>query len=48
MESLVQQYIDGIYRDLIGERSGSVADYIPELSRVDPDSFAICLATSDG
>jgi len=48
MKSLVQEYVDGIYRDLTGERSGSVADYIPELALVDPDSFAICLATSDG
>ena len=48
MKSLVQDYIDGVYRDLTGERSGSVADYIPELAVVDPDSFAICLATSDG
>ena len=48
MRSLVQDYIDGVYRDLTGERSGSVADYIPELAVVDPDSFAICLATSDG
>ena len=31
-----------------GRRSGSVADYIPELAVVDPDSFGICLATSDG
>ena len=48
MKSLVQDYVDGIYRDLTGERAGSVADYIPELAVVDPDSFAICLATSDG
>lgn len=48
MKSLVQEYIDGVYQDLTGERSGSVADYIPELAVVDPDSFAICLATSDG
>ncbi len=48
VKSLVQDYIDGVYRDLTGERSGSVADYIPELARVDPDSFAICLATTDG
>lgn len=48
MKSLVQDYVDGLYRDLTGERSGSVADYIPELAVVDPDSFAICVATSDG
>ena len=48
VKSLVQDYLDGVYRDLSGEKSGSVADYIPELAVVDPDSFAICLATSDG
>ena len=48
MRSLVLDYLDGVYRDLSGETSGSVADYIPELAIVDPDSFAICLATSDG
>ena len=48
MRSLVLDYLDGVYRELSGEKSGSVADYIPELAVVDPDSFAICLATSDG
>ncbi len=48
MRSLVLDYLDGVYRELSGERSGSVADYIPELAVVDPDSFAICLSTSDG
>ena len=48
MRSLVTDYLDGVYRDLLGERSGSVADYIPELAVVDPESFAICLATCDG
>ncbi len=48
MKSLVQDYVDGLHRELTGERSGSVADYIPELAVVDPDAFAICLATSDG
>ena len=48
MRSLVLNYLDDVYRDLSGETSGSVADYIPELAIVDPDSFAICLSTSDG
>lgn len=48
MRSLVLDYLDGVYRELSGETSGSVADYIPELAVVDPNSFAICLATSDG
>ena len=48
MRSLVLDYLDGVYRDISGDKSGSVADYIPELAIVDPDSFGICLATSDG
>ncbi|WP_067992829.1 glutaminase A [Nocardia pseudobrasiliensis] len=28
--------------------SGELADYIPELAAVQPDSFALCLATADG
>ncbi len=48
MRSLVTDYLDGVYRDLMGDRAGSVADYIPELAVVDPDSFAICLCTCDG
>ncbi len=48
MRSIVADYIDGVYRDVIGDRSGEVASYIPELAGVNPDAFAICLATSDG
>ncbi|HYN72966.1 MAG TPA: glutaminase A, partial [Nakamurella sp.] len=48
MRSLVLDYLDGVYRELSGIASGSVADYIPELAIVDPGSFGICLATSDG
>lgn len=33
-------------RSHIGE--GTVADYIPELARVDPDEFGFCVATVDG
>ncbi len=31
-----------------GSDSGEVASYIPELARVDPDLFGICIATVDG
>ena len=48
MRSLVTDVLDGIYRDLVGDCRGTVADYIPELAVVDPDSFAICLSTCDG
>jgi glutaminase len=29
-------------------RDGKVADYIPELAKADPDSFAICVVSRDG
>jgi glutaminase len=48
MRSLVTDVLGGVYRELVGERGGAVADYIPELAVVDPDSFAICLSTCDG
>jgi glutaminase len=48
MRSLVTDVLDGVYRELVGDCSGAVADYIPELAVVDPDSFAICLSTCDG
>ncbi len=37
-----------VYRLCRTERSGELADYIPELAAVPPDSFALCLATADG
>ena len=33
---------------IAAEKSGSVASYIPELSKADPDHFGIALATTDG
>ena len=48
MRSLVTDVLDGVYRDLVDDCRGAVADYIPELAAVDPDSFAICLSTCDG
>ena len=37
--------LHGRFRDLT---DGNVADYIPELARVDPNAFGICVATRDG
>src|SRR5215470_17054407 len=37
-----------MYDELLQVRSGAVADYIPQLQRVDPDQLAIALCTVDG
>ena len=37
-----------IHRDVSGVAEGAVADYIPELTRVDPEWFGIAVATTDG
>jgi len=40
--------IERMYGELLPVRSGSVADYIPQLRRVDPDQLAIAVCTVDG
>lgn len=37
-----------LHERLAADRSGAVADYIPELAAADPEPFGICLATVDG
>ena len=40
--------IDRMYRELVPVRSGAVADYIPQLRRVDPEQLAVAVCTVDG
>ena len=40
--------LEEIHADLLAERSGRVASYIPELARVDPDPFGIAVVAVDG
>lgn len=46
--SPVQDYLDSLHARFRSFTEGRVADYIPELARVDPDAFGICIATHDG
>lgn len=44
----VSDYLDELHRRHKENRSGALASYIPELTRVDPDLFGIAFATMDG
>jgi glutaminase len=48
MNCPIQDYLTELHRKHAPDRSGKVADYIPELSKASPDWFGICLATTDG
>jgi glutaminase len=45
---LVQRYLDTIREEHAGVTDGAVADYIPELARVDPSGFGLSVSSSDG
>lgn len=40
--------LERVHAKVLGNTDGNVADYIPELSKVDPDLFGIAVVTSDG
>jgi len=42
------RFLTTCHADFSGETGGTVADYIPELGKADPDQFGISLATLDG
>ena len=46
--SSFQELLDEVHQRHRQRRDGSVADYIPELARADPEGFGIALATADG
>ena len=46
--SHIQEVVQEIYEKYRSFNEGEVATYIPELAKVDPDRFGICLATVDG
>ena len=44
----LENFIQEIYSELKNDSRGKVADYIPELSKVNPDLFSISVCTNDG
>jgi glutaminase len=48
MRSPIQAYLNTLHGQLKGLHDGQVASYIPELTKANPDWFAICLVTMDG
>ena len=48
MADLVQRYLDQIVAEYAGVTDGALADYIPELTEVDPSRFGLTLSSSDG
>src|SRR5580698_11654649 len=42
------RFLDQCHAEFSAENGGTVADYIPELGKADPDHFGISLATIDG
>jgi len=48
MQTPIEMFLEECYQEIKSDDSGRAADYIPELSKVDPDKFSISLATLDG
>ncbi len=48
MAELVQHYLDRIRAEHADVNDGTLASYIPELNRVDPNGFGVSLSSSDG
>lgn len=48
MKSPVTQILKTLHERYASLKDGNLADYIPELTKADPDWFGICIATRDG
>ena len=46
--SHIQETLHAVYEKYKDVHDGEVATYIPELAKVKPDDFGVCLATVDG
>lgn len=47
-ENVIQSIISDLHEKYKTVNDGALADYIPELTRANPDWFGICIVTSDG
>ena len=48
MADLVARYLDGLVAEFASVDDGALADYIPELTQVDPSGFGLTLSSADG
>ena len=48
MAELVQRYLDQLVAEFAPVNDGALADYIPELTQVDPTGFGLALSSADG
>ncbi len=48
MKSPIQRFLRELHSRYASLRDGAIADYIPELTKANPDWFGICIATRDG
>ncbi len=48
MAELVQRYLDQLVAEFASVADGALADYIPELTQVDPTGFGLALSSADG
>ncbi|PYE15076.1 L-glutaminase [Williamsia limnetica] len=48
MKSPVPDYLQEVLDGLVDDRSGAVADYIPDLANANPDVFGVAVTTVDG
>src|SRR5262249_13713729 len=44
----LQCVVENLYEKYVAVADGSVATYIPELGKANPDDFGICLVSADG
>src|SRR5262249_36737969 len=44
----LSRFLERCHAEVVGDNSGAVADYIPQLSKANPCDFGISIATTDG